>query len=134
VEVVWSEGRDSTTSTEPEIELRLSSDKPPSRYSDRAGFAVLAPEWSVGQRYAAVLYPMVQAAAKSQDTDVACLLGAAIAHEIGHLLLGAAHRTGSIMSPRLGREEMRMASRGELLFDREQAGRVRAEIARRMGR
>ena len=45
------------------------------------------------------------------------LLGAAMAHEIGHLLFGPAHAHSGIMSPRLGPREMRLAARGALLFE-----------------
>jgi hypothetical protein len=78
---------------------------------------------------------MVDATAKSLEVDVSYILGAALAHEIGHLLLGArSHVPRGVMCPRLGRQQLKMASRGELLFTPEQAARIRAEVAQRTGR
>jgi len=78
---------------------------------------------------------MVEAAAKSLDVEAPYILGATLAHEIGHLLLGArSHFPSGVMCPHFGRAQLRMAARGELLFTSEQAGRIRAEVVRRMAR
>jgi hypothetical protein len=57
--------------------------------------------------------------------------GYAVAHEIGHLLLGShSHSLVGIMRARWGRKELARAER-ELLFLREQAELIRTEVLRR---
>ncbi|MBZ5617477.1 MAG: hypothetical protein LAQ69_01900 [Acidobacteriia bacterium] len=115
--------------------LQMLMHKPPVFHGDVTGFAVLTPLWKEGESYAGVAYPMVEDTAKSLDGDVRYVLGATLAHEIGHLLLGAkAHFPSGVMRPRLEREQLRMAARGELLFTPQQASQIRAEVARRMAK
>lgn len=115
--------------------LHVLRGRPLALYGDVTGFAMLTPLWRDGECYAGVSYSMVEAAAKSLDVEVPYILGATLAHEIGHLLLGPmAHLPSGVMCPHFGREQLRMAARGELLFTPEQAGRLRAEVARRMAR
>jgi hypothetical protein len=106
VKLLWVERAD--------LQLQIVNREPGGLAADTAGFAVLIPGDS---GYAAVAWPAVQRAAAQLEVDPALLLGAAIAHELGHLLLGPAHAHSGIMSPRLGRKEMELAARGELLFD-----------------
>ena len=80
--------------------------------------------------YASVSWPQVVAAAADCDQPAVVVLGAAIAHEIGHLLLGKAHSSG-IMSPRLGCPELRRAGRGELRFLPDEARRIRYNLNRK---
>jgi hypothetical protein len=113
--------------------LQMVAANPPRLSGDMAGFAILPPRWKDGEGYAGVSYPRVEATAKALDAEAADMLGATMAHEIGHLLLGAAsHSASGVMCPRFQREQMRKAARGELLFTPEQAARIRAELARRM--
>ena len=69
-----------------------------------------------------------------QDLDLAPrLLGAAITHEVGHLLLaGNAHTVNGIMSARWGTKEKNAALMGVLTFSRRQSEQIRADISRRM--
>jgi hypothetical protein len=60
------------------------------------------------------------------------VLGHAIAHELGHLLLNQqGHSSVGIMRGKWGYGEMRDASRGELLFTPQQAGTIQIEVRRR---
>ena len=60
------------------------------------------------------------------------VLGHAIAHELGHLLLNQeGHSPLGIMRGEWGYAEMRDASRGELLFTPKQAGVLQIEVRRR---
>jgi hypothetical protein len=73
--------------------------------------------------------------AKSDDAEfeVPIILGCAIAHEVGHLLLGSNSHSGSgIMQRRWERKEMRHAMTGTLLFTPEQAKLIQAETQARM--
>ena len=96
--------------------------------TDTAGVSVLT---GGDSGYAAVSWPAVQRSAVQMDADPAVALGAAIAHEIGHLLLGPAHSGSGIMSARLGFHEMKLAARGELLLDAECAKRLEGLTASR---
>jgi len=61
------------------------------------------------------------------------LLGAAIAHEVGHLLLaGNAHTVTGIMSARWGPKEKKDALMGVLTFSRRQSEQIRADVSQRM--
>jgi hypothetical protein len=100
--------------TAPGLHLQIVARDPQGLATDTAGFAVLIPGDS---GYAAVSWPTVQRGAQQMEVDPAVLLGAAIAHELGHLLFGPAHAHSGIMSPRLGRKEMELAARGELRFE-----------------
>lgn len=48
-----------------------------------------------------VLYDRVVAFARANQADPGVLLGQAMAHEIGHLLLGSEHSQSGLMAPRL---------------------------------
>lgn len=81
---------------------------------DAAGFAVLV---TGNPGYAAVAWPSIQRQAAQMEVDPSILLGAVMAHEVGHLLFGPSHAPGGIMSARLGPKEMVLAARGELRFE-----------------
>jgi hypothetical protein len=93
--------------------------------ADAAGFAVLTPGDS---GYAAIGYPAVEETANSLEADPGDLLGAALAHEVGHLLLGPAHTATGIMRAHFGLREIQLAGRGELLFSADQAARLREKM------
>ena len=61
------------------------------------------------------------------------MMGCAIAHEVGHLLLGpSSHSAGGIMRGEWGPKELRLTLMGGLLFTSQQAKVIRAEARRRM--
>jgi hypothetical protein len=62
--------------------------------------------------------------------DPANLLGAVIAHELGHLLLGTnAHTPTGIMRKRWDGDQLGMEGLAGLTFDAEQSARVRERVA-----
>jgi hypothetical protein len=64
------------------------------------------------------------------DVNLALLLGAVSAHELGHLLLGSnSHSRIGIMEPRWGPEGLRTIGMGRLLFTPEQARSMRNRIS-----
>lgn len=97
-----------------DLQLQIVATEPRGLPTDAAGFAVLIPG---ATGYAAVSWPAVSRGAKQMEVDPAVLLGAAMAHEIGHLLFGPSHTHSGVMSPRLGPKEMKLAGRGELRFE-----------------
>lgn len=97
-----------------DLRLQIVANEPHGLPTDAAGFAVLIP----GENgYAAVSWAAVTRGAMQMEVDPAVVLGAVIAHEIGHLLFGPSHTHSGVMSPRLGPKEMVLASRGELRFE-----------------
>jgi hypothetical protein len=89
------------------------------------GFAVPPALASVYYEYAGRL--------ANSDTEIPIMLSCAIAHEVGHLLLGpSSHSAGGIMRGEWGPKELRLALMGRLLFASQQAKLIRAEARRRM--
>jgi hypothetical protein len=70
--------------------------------------------------------------ASASTIDLATLLGRAIAHEIGHLLLGTTdHGAIGVMRAIWSREALRNSRPREWLFSRQQALQMRAAVAAR---
>jgi hypothetical protein len=133
VEIAWRQcpscGEELATN---EFWLHLLINKPPHLHGDALGFAVLMPARDGAASYGGVFWPAVEQAAASLNADEASLLGAAIAHELGHILLRSpGHAWTGVMRPRFQNAEARMAASGELRFTREQAERIQAELIRR---
>lgn len=91
------------------------------------GFATLTPPG--GESYAIVSLPAVAEVGESEDAALELVLGATLAHEIGHVLLrSSAHTPAGVMSPRFTRRELRLAASGRLLFLTREAEQLRAAI------
>jgi hypothetical protein len=85
---------------------------------------------------ASVFYDYVVRFAKEDDAqlELPIVLGCVIAHEIGHLLIGADSHSGSgLMQRQWRRESVRKAMTGSLLFSAEESEVIRAEARRRCG-
>lgn len=75
----------------------------------------------------------VSALAEQEPGPSPHLLGAAITHEVGHLLLAVnAHTVTGIMSAQWGPREKKDALRGVLTFSRRQSEQMRADVSQRM--
>jgi len=71
--------------------------------------------------------------AKSGIASPSQILACALAHEIGHLLLGPnQHSSAGIMRAHLGRDELKRASQGQLLFALPQCELIRAQVLSRV--
>jgi len=99
---------------------------------ERLGLAL--PSTKAGSASSAwVFYHRVEQLAERKDASPAQILGHAIAHEIGHLLLGPnRHSSAGLMRAEWHREELQRASRGEMLFTPEQSEFIRTEVLARM--
>lgn len=97
------------------------------------GYAITAPE---GGAYLTVFINPEQRKATVGILSDGVLLGHAVAHEIGHLLLGAnSHSCCGIMRPVWRRiDEEWMAKGGLLLFSASQAGKMRSALMARLSR
>jgi len=79
-------------------------------------------------RYADVFWPRIEELQASSKIDAGRLLGAVMAHEMGHLLLGSnAHAVGGIMEARWQGWELRRTNMGTLLFLPGQAKQMRTK-------
>jgi len=82
--------------------------------------------------YARVFYRHIQAKAVQEGISLAQLLGLAVAHEFGHLLLGPqAHSAEGIMRTNWSRRDMESGARGQLRFTDRQAMLIRADVQSR---
>jgi hypothetical protein len=91
--------------------------------------------WGLAVRpdLASVYYEYVDHLAVAYEFEVSSILGAVIAHEIGHLFLGPNSHYGiGIMRPHWSFEQVRQVMMGTLLFTPEQSKRIRAEARTRM--
>ena len=84
---------------------------------------------------ASVYYEYALRRAKSDDAEfeVQIILGCAIAHELGHLLLGTnSHSDKGIMQPRWEPNQVRQLMMGTLLFSTEQSKLMREQARTRI--
>ena len=137
VRAVWLDCLDRHSAADPQglcskareptdVVLRVLPGRIPNRFQDTLfGISFLPTLASVYYEYAVRL-------AKSDDA-VPIILGCAIAHEVGHLLLGPnSHSAGGIMHGEWGPEQLRLALMGGLLFTSQQSKLIRAEARRRL--
>jgi len=110
-----------------EFWILIESRRPPKGTSDVLAYTVFDQSGKPGQT-AGVYMPAVADLA-THDVDLFAVLGAAISHELGHLLLGEGHTRQGIMSPHWGREQLERIGILDLLFTPEQSKRMRAEVA-----
>lgn len=81
---------------------------------------------------AVILYDRVQNLAGFKRTDIAPILGIAMAHEIGHLLLRSReHSSHGIMRRNWPSTDLLSAAQARLRFTAEQSQRMRDEVLRR---
>jgi hypothetical protein len=116
-----------------EFWLHLLNKQPAALSGDALGYALLTHQPGSEGSYAAVSWPAVRHLTDPMEIGPGPVLGAAIAHELGHLLLNShAHSHDGVMAERLRAPQLMMAARGELRFDDQQAEAIRREIRRRM--
>jgi len=75
---------------------------------------------------ASVFYDRVKELAKGGGASIEVILGHAVAHEIGHLLLGSnSHSSKGLMRARWSWQDLQQAAGGELQFTRSEVARIR---------
>ena len=98
------------------------------------GFALPCPEGLAGC-YAEVFYQRISDWASGAEISAYQLLGHAMAHEVGHLLLGPnSHSRDGIMRPQWNPDDLRVIARASLRFTPEQTERLRAACLGRIQR
>ena len=94
---------------------------------EQLGYAAMTPE---GGAYVTVFINPEQRQARASNLDDGVLLGHAVAHEIGHLLLGAnSHTSSGIMRGVWRPVDEEWMAKGALVFDGAQAKRMRLVLA-----
>jgi len=79
-----------------------------------------------------VFYHRVEELARGRNLSAAQSLGHAMAHEIGHLLLGTnSHSPSGLMHARWDRSDMLRAATGWLIFSDDESERLRADLQAR---
>lgn len=109
-----------------EFWLQLLEKRPATLARNVLGFALLTNQPRNDGSYAAVTWQSVRDVVDCLKVDTVPVLGAAIAHELGHLLLGPrAHSRDGVMMPHFGPRELALAAHGGLLFTDAQAKAIR---------
>jgi hypothetical protein len=124
VEVSWltctssSGGRCTVPPGRGEIMVRLVRSAPGAAGNDESlGTALVDPKTGTGV-LATVYVDRVERLARSSEGDLGMLLGRAMAHEIGHLLMGrAGHASHGLMRPRWTKAEVARNARRDWGFD-----------------
>jgi len=113
-----------------EFWMNITASKPRQTSGEVLGFTVLDEAGNGGS--SGVHLPAVEELVTPGGARLGDILGAAMAHELGHLLLGAdSHSLTGVITPHWGRPEMERISIGELNFARYQAKLLRERIERR---
>ncbi len=95
------------------------------------GFAAMA-DGRPFATYAGIFYDRVAAWSQARLSSPAQMLGAVLAHEIGHLLLGtAAHSRSGIMAATWDRLQLELLEQGRLFFSAPQTHRLWQNVVRR---
>jgi hypothetical protein len=114
------------------IVLRLMGRTPASILPGALGYAL--PFAHTGA-HVLIFYDRVEALARNLNETTYVVLGHAMAHEIGHVLLGSSeHASGGLMQARWTAATWRLASAGLLAFRREEAELMSAGLQRFEGR
>lgn len=101
----------------------------PAASVEMLGFTELSQVPGTDENVAGIYYPEVRNMAEALRVAESEILGAVLAHEIGHLL-GVGHSRTGVMCSRFGQSHIAQASGGGLLFSAMQARQIRTEIAR----
>ena len=112
--------------------IRLRSDKPPHSVGpaslDVMGKAFVEDR---GGYMADAYFQAIRSNAQLHNDDAGVLLGFVIAHELGHLLLGAGHTPDGVMQAAWGQKQMYALRQRWLKFGNESAQRIRQALAAR---
>ena len=110
-----------------EFWVRIFNQKPAAVRPDVLAFAEIDDD--LGMRSAGVYYSAIAETASRNGIPAGIVLGAALAHEVGHLVLGAnAHSHHGLMSPDWRREQFERLSSTGLSFSEKETRMLREEL------
>jgi hypothetical protein len=137
VEVVWVANtllqRGSATLKEIDLILRVLPQPRASLASRTALGEALRCDSSQEGCTASVFYSRARKQAELSGCSLKYVLGVAMAHELGHLLLGSnSHSARGLMQGKWRPEELRRATKGDLLFSLQEAEVIRANVLQRV--
>jgi hypothetical protein len=124
-----SKGPCEAASAPTDVRVRVFSAPSQNRFQEAVFGSTLAPI------LANVYYDHAESLAKrdAAHLQVSVILGCVIAHEVGHMLLGAnSHSAGGIMQAEWGRQEVTQIMMGILLFTSQQSKLMQAQARTRM--
>jgi hypothetical protein len=133
-----SRARDSRPAADPAGRLELTLDLFGRRHTralatsvDVLGVALL-PGRGDSQPYAVVYVEKAEALGRTNGVPLAVVLGHAMAHEVGHLLLGTHdHSAIGLMRGQWSSEELQRAAQGQLRFSEDESARLRRAVGGR---
>jgi hypothetical protein len=109
-----------------EFWLQLLNKRPTKLSENVLGFALLTQESRNDGSYAAVAWEAVRSLVDCLKIDPVPVLSAAMAHELGHLMLGPrSHSREGVMVARFGQKELALAACGSLRFTDAQVKAIR---------
>jgi hypothetical protein len=120
---------------DPWFVIRLRTDKPPLTVGP-ASLDVMGKAFveDAGGYMADAYLQAVQATSEKHHGDSGVLLGFVMAHELGHLLLGAGHTSDGVMQAAWGQRQMDALRQRWLKFNEENATRIRRVLDSRTAR
>jgi hypothetical protein len=119
-----------STTTVLGVRILLRPMAPADLSADALGLSVVDRETGFST-YAYIYRPSVRRLASDFHVAESQVLGTAIAHELGHVLMGRAHSQRGIMRAVWTKQEMQMMLMRRLRFTRREGGELRAAVAAR---
>jgi hypothetical protein len=138
VTIVWRNCDDLPIGAELERDpwfiVRLRTGKPPATVGP-ASLDVMGKAFveDAGGYMADAYFQAIQASSERHRGDSGVLLGFVMAHELGHLLLGAGHTPDGVMQAAWGQKQMDALRQRWLKFSDDCAGRIRRALEARTG-
>jgi hypothetical protein len=108
-----------------EIVVRLQPGGPRSSHDGRMGHSIVTPE---GGYYASVFVPSLRAQAAGFGIAFDLLMGYAVAHEVGHCLLGPGHSYAGLMRGEWNRKDASEMSRLSLHLTKQETRKAVARL------
>jgi len=131
-------GIDMSSATPPEPDersyavVRLTRRTPATTFPGALGFAL---PFARSGAHVSIFYERVEGLCRSVNAACYVVLGEAIAHELGHVLLRSSdHSTAGLMQARWNAATWQLASAGLLAFSRQEAERMNAGLRRMQAR
>jgi hypothetical protein len=111
---------------DPWFVIRLRTDKPPLTVGP-ASLDVMGKAFveDTGGYMADAYFQSIQTTSERHHSDSGVLLGFVMAHELGHLLLGAGHAPDGVMQAAWGQKQMDALRQRWLRFNEQSAARIR---------